>query len=71
MVQTSLRGAELASEPESTNRSNGFRLAPVTGRNEGLWTATRCSWLKQGGTTELLKPPSLGPRDGGVCVFAV
>ena len=32
----------------------------MTGRNEGLWTATRCSWLNQGGTTELLKPPSLG-----------
>jgi hypothetical protein len=32
----------------------------VTGRNEGLWTATRCSWLNQGGTTELLKLPSLG-----------
>lgn len=33
---------------------------PVTGHNEGLWTATGCSWLNQGGTTELLKPPSLG-----------
>ena len=38
----------------------------MTGRYEGLWTAACCSWLNQGGTTELLKLPSL---DVGVEAF--
>jgi len=42
----------------------------VTGRNEELWTATGCSELNQGGTTELLKPPSLGVGMEALCFQA-
>ena len=60
MVQTSLRGAELASEPESVKRESWIPPCPRDWAHEGLWATARCSWLNQGGTTELLKPPSLG-----------
>lgn len=69
-MRTSLDSAELASEPESVNVSNGFRLAPVTGRTKGITQQIHRCVPKQGGTTELAKPPSLGKRDGGFCVFS-
>ncbi len=43
----------------------------MTGRTKGIKQQIHSCMPKQGGTTELAKPPSLGKRDGGFCVFSI